>query len=327
MRKIPVASDRFDQLTIRRSPEIKQLDNSLGIRAMQMSDNFDHFPTTLKVRNPVPLQTMLRTFFFALFTVVSSFAAAKAADAPESSHPDKTLPLPGTVFRVEGAVAFVLSPQSATATVPTPWVWYAPTLPGLPGAEERWMFEQFLSAGIAIAGIDVGDSHGSPSGRQLFSAFYVEMTEQRTFSPQPVLLGRSRGGLQTLNWAAENPTKVAAFAGVYPVCNLESWPGLENASGAYRMTVEDLRHHLAVHNPISRLEGLAKAGVPMFAIHGDEDDVVPLESHFAELTRRYRAQGGQSQLLVAPHQGHNMWPGFFQCQELVDFVIRHSRTP
>jgi hypothetical protein len=37
-------------------------------------------------------------------------------------------------------------------------VWYAPTLPSLPEARENWMFERFLAAGIAVAGVDVGES-------------------------------------------------------------------------------------------------------------------------------------------------------------------------
>ena len=30
-------------------------------------------------------------------------------------------------------------------------------------------------------------------------------------------------------------------------------------------------------------------------------------------------------LNVMKGQGHNMWSGWFQCQELVDFVIAHAR--
>jgi hypothetical protein len=30
------------------------------------------------------------------------------------------------------------------------------------------------------------------------------------------------------------------------------------------------------------------------------------------------------QLIVATGQGHNMWTGFFECQELVDFVIAQA---
>jgi hypothetical protein len=130
--------------------------------------------------------------------------ASSAADAPT-----KILPLPGEVFQVQDRVAFVIPPVFKAANQPTPWVWYAPTLQGLPGKEERWMFERFTKAGIAIAGIDVGESYGSPDGRRLFSALYDELVTRRGFAPKPVLLGRSRGGLMTLNWAAENPDKVA----------------------------------------------------------------------------------------------------------------------
>ena len=31
------------------------------------------------------------------------------------------------------------------------------------------------------------------------------------------------------------------------------------------------------------------------------------------------------QLIVPNGQGHNMWKGFFHCQELVDFVITHAK--
>jgi pimeloyl-ACP methyl ester carboxylesterase len=243
-------------------------------------------------------------------------AALHAADAPQ-----KSLPLPGEVFLVQGRTAFVILPQVKPADRPIPWVWYGPTLPGLPGDAEKWMFERFTRAGIAVAGIDVGESYGSPDGRALYTAFYGELTKRRGFAPKAVMLGRSRGGLMTLAWAVENAEKVAGFAGIYPVCNLASYPGVAKASGAYGMTAEQLSTHLAEHNPIDRLASLAKAGVPLFAIHGDDDKVVPLEANSAEMRKRYQALGGKMQLVVPPGQGHNMWPGFFQCQELVDFVV------
>lgn len=246
-----------------------------------------------------------------------------AADAPK-----KSLPLPGEVFQVQDHTAFVILPQARSSQNPLPWVWYAPTLQGLPGKEEEWMFNRFLQAGIAIAGIDVGESYGSPDGGKLFSAFYQELTKQRGFAPKAVLLGRSRGGLMTLSWAADNADKVAGFAGIYPVCNLASYPGLTNACGAYHLTAEELSQRLADYNPIDRLAPLAKAGIPLFAIHGDQDKVVPLEANSGEVRKRYEALGGKMQLIVPPGQGHNMWTGFFQCQELVDFVLlRCSQAP
>lgn len=235
--------------------------------------------------------------------------------------PAKVLPLPGESFLVKGRQAFVILPHGKSTTRPIPWVWYAPTLPGLPGAEERWMFERFANAGFAIAGIDVGESYGSPEGRGLYSALYDELTTRRGLASKAVMLGRSRGGLMTLSWAADNADKVAGFAGVYPVCSLASYPGVAKACGAYGMTEAELSAHLTEHNPVDRLAALAKAKVPFFAIHGDNDAVVPLDANSGELRKRYQALGGRMQLVVPKGQGHTMWQGFFQSQELVDFVL------
>ncbi len=187
------------------------------------------------------------------------------------------------------------------------------------------MFEQFLAAGIAIAGIDVGESYGSPAGRALYSALHRELTEKRGLSKKACLLARSRGGLMLYSWACANVTKVACIAGIYPVCNPASYPGIDNAASAYGLTPALLREQLAQHNPIELLTPLAKAGVPIFHIHGDVDKVVPLEANSGAVAARYKELGGKMQLVIPPGQGHNMWPGFFQCQKLVDFIINHAR--
>jgi pimeloyl-ACP methyl ester carboxylesterase len=255
--------------------------------------------------------------FPALATLLlSQFFVLHATAAPE-----KSLPLPGEIFQVQGHTAFVILPPAQSTNRPIPWVWYAPTLPGLPAKEEQWMFARFNQAGVAVAGIDVGESYGSPDGRALYSALYDELTRHRGFAPTTVLLGRSRGGLMALGWAAQNAEKVAGFAGIYPVCNIASYPGVTKAAGAYHMTAEQLATHLTEHNPIDRLAALAKADVPLLAIHGDVDDVVPLSANSGEMRKRYEALGGKMQLIIPAGQGHNMWPGFFQCQELVDFVL------
>ena len=38
---------------------------------------------------------------------------------------------------------------------------------------------QFLENGIAIAGVDVGESYGSPEGVAVYSALYKELTTNR----------------------------------------------------------------------------------------------------------------------------------------------------
>lgn len=237
--------------------------------------------------------------------------------------PKKKLPLEGEVFEVSGRTAFLIPAKPDLHAASKPWVWYAPTLPNLPGSEERWMFERFQAAGIAIAGIDAGESYGSPDGNKVFDALHAAMTA-RGYSAKPVLLGRSRGGLMLLSWAAAHPDKVAGFAGIYPVCNLASYPGVDKAAAAFHLMPDDLQAKLKDFNPVDRLAALAKAKVQLFAIHGDSDVVVPLEANSGRVKERYTALSGSMTLIVPPGQGHNMWPGFFRCQELVDFVIARA---
>ena len=250
-----------------------------------------------------------------LIALLALLTAAWSAQAAEREN-----------FQIAGHKAFVIEPPpSSRVKGPMPWVWYAPTLGGgLPGGAEKWMFQRFHAAGIAIAGIDVGESYGSPKGRAAYQKLYEELTAKRNFGKKPVLLARSRGGLMLYNWAVEHPASVGGIAGIYPVCNLASYPGLKRAAGAYGMTAEELKAKLAEHNPVDRLAPLAKAKVPILHIHGDRDRTVPLEANSALIGKRYAALGGPVKIDVIKGQGHNMWKGWFQSQELTDFMIARA---
>jgi len=239
---------------------------------------------------------------------------------------DSVLAQSRTRFEVAGRPAFLLMPKQAEGGRAIPWVWYAPNLPRLPGKAEEWMFEQFFAAGVAVAGVDVGESYGSPAGRRVFTQLYDKLVKDYGLSPKPCLLARSRGGLMLYNWAVEHPEHVAGIAGIYPVCNLVSYPGLGKACGAYGLGEAALAAELVQHNPIDRLAPLAAAGVEIFHIHGDQDRVVPLNQNSGVVDARYRKLGGSMQLMTVAGQGHNMWRGFFESQELVDFVIERART-
>lgn len=77
--------------------------------------------------------------------------------------PKRLLVLPGEVFEVAGRTAFFFTPaESAPTNSPKPWILYSPTLPAYPDKAEKWMHEQFVAAGVAVAGVDTGESYGSP---------------------------------------------------------------------------------------------------------------------------------------------------------------------
>ena len=256
-----------------------------------------------------------------------SSSAWLAAAEPEA-QPVKKLLLPGESFLIDSRPAFIMWPAEEKRQKPQPWIMYAPTLPAYPDSHEKWMHEQFLAAGIAVAGIDAGEAYGSPNGQKLMSALYEELTEKRGFAKKPCLFGRSRGGLWASNWGIANPDKVAGIAGIYPVFDLRTYPCLAKAAPVYGMSTQELEARLADYNPIARIDVLAKAKIPVCIIHGDEDKVVPLKDNSQALADQYKQAGAEDAvtLIVVEGQGHNFWEGFFHCQELVDFTIARAKT-
>lgn len=254
-----------------------------------------------------------------------------AMPLPAQQVPPGIADLPGEVVSlvVEGKPAFLALPKPELRKEPQPWVMYAPTLAPYPDVHERWMHERFLAAGIAVAGIDVGEAYGSPKGTQGLDQLHRYLTATYHLSHRPCLLARSRGGLWMLAWAAEHPDRVAGLAGIYPVFDLRAYPGLDRAAGAFELSPTSLADQLDRHNPIAKAQALLDASIPVHLIHGDIDQVVPLESNSLALAKRYReaGKGGLIHLEVASGQGHNMWEGFFQSQPLVDFVIARAKDP
>lgn len=248
-----------------------------------------------------------------LLTLTTLFALPLLAQEPLPKKPE--------VFEIERHKAVLYAaPKTAEGK---PWVWYAPTLKGGVSLAGRPMyFEAFMESGISLAGFDLGEVRGSPASSAKFTRFYDAMVK-RGFSAKPILLGQSRGGMMTLAWAFRNPHKVKAWVGIYPVCNLTSWP-LKNSKaqtlGDFALPEAELVSRLTEFNPIDNLAGLVENKVPMFAVHGDNDVVVPYDLNTKLLRERYEAAGGSFTVKIVPGEGHKEGPSFFECQELVDFI-------
>ncbi len=227
-------------------------------------------------------------------------------------------------FEVPGSFGgFMILP--AIPAPGNPWLWYAPSFISnpypLPKPLHAWYLTRVLDAGIAVGGVDVGEAWGSPAGREFYTRFHAQVVREFKLEAKARLLGQSRGGLFHYNWAADHPDCVRSIAGIYPVCDV-LWPArLETISKAYGLPTERIIQERSKHNPVERLGALAAAHVPVFHIHGDSDDVVPLENNSAELVRRYRELGGTAELLVVPGVGHKEVPEFFENARLLDFLI------
>ena len=258
---------------------------------------------------------------------------AQAAGKP----PRTQVLLGGESFLLNGRHAFIMAPkqaakvqeakvQEAKVQEGKPWIFYGPTLSPYPDQAESWMHRQFLDAGIAVAGIDVGEAYGSPHAFPHFDALYREMLK-RGYSKTPALFGRSRGGLWVSSWAIEHPDRVAGIGGIYPVYDYTTYPGIHRAAPVYGLSPDQLLAGQDKLNPIKRAGVLAKAKIPVFIIHGTDDTVVPLEANSAALEKIYEieGQGDLIEVIKAKGQGHSFWPGYFTCQELVDFLIEKAK--
>jgi len=273
----------------------------------------------MKSRNVVHV-----SFVVACATVFHHAAPAAEPATAVPPQPTKQLILPGEVFTVAGRTAFVFTPAPPPERQPAakPWILYSPTLPAYPDEAELWMHEQFTKAGVAVAGIDTGESFGSPEALKAAEALHAEMV-RRGYSTRPALLGRSRGGLWATAWAIAHPDRTAGVGGIYPVYDWRTYPGVAKAAPAYGLTPDELLARAGELCPIERIDVAAKGGVPCCIIHGDNDALVPLGPNSAELKKRYAAvgKGELVNLIIAKGQGHSFWEGFFHCQELVDFLI------
>ncbi|MFN6935928.1 MAG: prolyl oligopeptidase family serine peptidase [Tsuneonella sp.] len=108
------------------------------------------------------------------------------------------------------------------------------------------------------------------------------------------LTGLSRGGHATWRWAAAEPDRFAAIA-----------PVAGTGDPATACKLKDL---------------------PVWAMHGDRDDVVVPEGSFA-MSRAIRACGGhKSRLSIYPDLGHNAWDPAYADPELYLWLLSHRKT-
>jgi alpha-beta hydrolase superfamily lysophospholipase len=258
------------------------------------------------------------------FSLVCCLSLLSTISWAQSAKPE--LILPGETFEIEGRPAFVFLPKETLKQTAQPWVLYCITVPGYPDVHEKWLHEQLLNAGVAVAGVDAGESFGSPAGVKLMDSLYEYLVSKRHFSKRPAVLGRSRGGLQAMSWIATGPERAAGLAGIYPNYDLRAYPGIDKAASAYGLSAADLALQEPKLNPIHKAKVLAAAKVPAFMLHGDNDTVVPIEPNSKTVQEVYQQAGMKelAQLVVIEGGKHDFDERWFRNQAMVDFLIRTS---
>ena len=280
----------------------------------------------------------LRFLWVACFVLVSTAGCESLTGRGKSSFRDRCVESQqfGATrldFPVGEGKGFIILPTKEGSDGSRPWMWIAPTFVDhpeprkeVPRDDHGWICRRLLTNGFYICGVDVGESYGSPEGRRLYSSLYERVVREFALAGKACLLCQSRGGLMAYNWAAENPERVKCIAGIYPMCNLKGYLGAARIYSAYGMNESQFGVCFHEHNPVDRLWRLARAGVPVFHVHGDLDKAVPLDDNSGELVRRYKILGGRGEVLVIKGKGHELCPEFMENQALVDFLLSQGQV-
>ena len=219
-------------------------------------------------------------------------------------------------FKIEGFNCKVVVPN--TIADGKPWIWRARFWGHEPQTDKA-----LLNQGFHVVYADVSGLYGSPKAVKRWDAFYKYLVESHGFDRKAVLEGMSRGGLIIFNWAAQNPEKVHCIYADAPVCDFKSWPGINKAiMNAYGLTQEQAKAYKG--NPIDNLNPLAMAGVPLLHVVGDADKVVPVSENTAIIEKRYKALGGQIQVIHKTDVGHHPH-SLKDPKPIVDFILKHAQ--
>jgi hypothetical protein len=291
-----------------------------------------------------------RRCFVALVGGVLIVGVAASGDepkppAPKSSASRDSLKIPTKIagtykggklveLRVRDRIAYLVQPTGVVDPQKR-WMWEFPFWLGINDGfgnlAHRYYVEKALAAGFHVAGVDVGASCASPAAAEVCQEFYDQVISRYGLNKRARALAHSHGGLIAYGWAFRHPTCVDRIAGMAPAIDFRTYPTLpgvvaQPAKGlGYGLSLQELDRRAAEFNPIDNLAPLAKAGVKILHLHGDEDTLVPTGANATELGRRYRELGGAAEIVLlrnlpAAKRGHD-GPELYDSAALVKFLL------
>lgn len=231
-------------------------------------------------------------------------------------------------MQVRDRMAYLVKPKGEVDSERR-WVWICPFWLGINNGfgnvEHRFYVEQMLAKGFHVAGIHVGTSCGSPGAAAVCHEFYERLVEEHRLNPRCRIVGQSNGGLIAYAWAFRHPDCVERIGGICPATDFRSWPGLYNTVNFplkgldFGVTYAEIQERASEFNPIDNLAPLAEKKVKILHIHGDKDELVPMQENSTELAERYRKLGGEARIVVLEGLGHG-GRELYDSQPLIEFL-------
>ena len=237
-------------------------------------------------------------------------------------------------LRVGDRIAFLIKPTGKLDPEKR-WIWDFPFWlainDGFGNMAHRYYVEKALAAGFHVAGVDVGPSCGSPAAADVCQKFHDLLISKFGLHQRARLLSHSHGGLIAYGWAIRHPDCVDRIGGMCPATDFRTYPTLAGVVSVptkgldYGLSLDELSRRSSEFNPVENLAPLAKARVKILHLHGNEDQVIPMNANSTELARRYRELKGEAKIVIlqglpAAKKGHD-GPELYESASLLKFLL------
>ena len=216
-------------------------------------------------------------------------------------------------------------------------------IPDNPRADKRvlWRAEFFgafdkcdsemLKRGWYRAHISVSNMFGAPKAIEIMKKFHDFLVCEYGLNTKMVLVGFSRGGLYSVNYAATYPEDISSLYLDAPVMSVAQWPfgkgktprnedEVAKALEAFGMSEEELL--CAKLQPVDRVGEVADAKIPIVFVCGNADDVVNYIDNTEAFLNIFKSLGGKYEYYVKPNCGHHPH-GLEDPTPVIKFIEKH----
>ncbi len=222
-------------------------------------------------------------------------------------------------FEFNGYHATVIVPDNPNGK----WIWKTEFLYAFDAAE-RELVEKH---GYTRVYYSVSDMYGSQRAIRLMHRFHLYVIEKYNLEKKGTLLGFSRGGLYTFNYAITYPELVDKVYLDAPVLDLKSWPvaakwpvETQQMYDEYFITAETLPNFRG--NPVDLLDEYFSLNIPTLVVAGDADTVVPLKDNAAVMIAYCREHNIELPAYIKPGCGHHPHSLEDNVAPIIDFITK-----
>jgi len=308
-------------------PHLQQVAFEMGVEVIDVHswliDRPDLFPDKIHPVNEGPTITAQNLYRFLIQISDPDFDVFKKLPLPDKVSSFHGYQCAG--FKFEGRDCMVVKPKHVAKG--HPWIWRARFWDHQPQTDIA-----LLEKGFHVVYCDVAELFGNRKAIGIWNRFY-SLLHTAGLSDKAVLEGMSRGAVYALNWASENPHKVACIYIDNPLLDLKSWPaGLgRQPVSKYEFEQFKLDYNLNTSekiknfkgSPIDKVEKIVKGNYNILILCADADSALPPEENTLLFEKMIVAKNGKVTVIHKPgfdHHPHSL-PN---PAPIVDFILKST---